>query len=285
MSAMMQEEGHGLALRNHGPHFEPIRMKPHDHIGWVFSGPCEFAALAEPFLAEGASRNERLMYVAEDPSTEVFGEWAEALLPGTLTGASIAEVYGESRIVDAQAQREVFAQVLAEALTEGYSGIRVAADNTPLVLDQERLESWIRWEVVADHFMSERQVTGLCAFDRTQVDVDTLRHLATLHPVSPAASPQPQFRLFTHDGALWLKGDVDSFAIGQMRLALENLPPKTGIVVDLTDTEIVTKDALSALRQLGETGVAITVRGTTDIIRRLTRSVGLQVPNVSVARI
>jgi hypothetical protein len=280
---MIREESHNVALRNHGQRFELVRMKPHDHVGWVFSGPGEFAALASPFLAEGASRNECLMYVAEDPDFEVLDGWAKALSPGTLTVASITEVYGESGIVDAQAQRETFAAVLAEALTEGYSGIRVAADNTPLVLDQERLESWIRWEIVADHFMSEHQVTGLCAFDRTRVDVNTIRHLATLHPVSPAASPRPQFRLFTHDGALWLKGEVDSFAVGQARLALENLPPETDVVVDLTNTESVTKDALSALRQLCETGVVVTVRGATEIVRRLGQSVGVPVPNFSWA--
>ena len=49
--------------RNSGIRFEFLRMRPHDHMGWVFSGPSEFAALAAPFLAEGAALGERLMYV------------------------------------------------------------------------------------------------------------------------------------------------------------------------------------------------------------------------------
>jgi MEDS: MEthanogen/methylotroph, DcmR Sensory domain len=270
-------------MRNHGSRFGIVRMGPHDHIGWIFSGPGEFAALAEPFLAEGAARNERLMYVAENPDITAFGQWTEALPPGTLTAATVAEVYGESGIVDAAKQRATFAQVLGEALATGYSGIRVAADNTALVIDRERIEAWVRWEIVADHFMSQNPVTGLCAFDKTRIDVATLRHLATLHPVWPAESDQPPFRLFSNDSALWLEGEVNSFALGQARLALQDLPAKTNVVVDLTHTETVTSDALSALRQLCETGVAVTVRGATEIVRRLAQSTGVPAQNLSWA--
>ncbi len=270
-------------MRNNGSRFEPLRMKPHDHIGWVFSGPGEFAVLGESFLAEGASLNERLMYVAEDPDISGFGEWTAPLYPGTLTAASIAEVYGESGIVDAPRQRATFAQVLTEALADGYSGIRVAADNTPLVLDHERLESWVRWEIVADHFMSENEVTGLCAFDGGRVDLNTLGNLETLHPVSMAERPTPPFRLFNDDGILRLEGDVNTFAVGKVFLALQHLPPATRVVVDLATTEIVSKDMLSELRRLCETGVSVTVQGATDIIRRLGRSVGIPVRNFSWA--
>jgi MEDS: MEthanogen/methylotroph, DcmR Sensory domain len=268
-------------MRNHGPRFGLVRMGPHDHIGWIFSGPGEFAALAEPFLAEGGARNERLMYVADDPDTAVFGPWTDSLPPGTLTGATVAEVYGESGIVDAAKQQATFAQVLDQALAAGYSGIRVAADNTPLVLGPERIDAWMRWEIVADHFMSQNPVTGLCAFDKTRTDVNTLSHLATFHPVWPAESDQPPFRLFSNDSALWLEGEVNSFTLGQARLALENLPAKTTVVVDLTNTEIVTNDALSALRQLCETGVGVTVRGATEIVRKLAQSTGIAPQSLS----
>jgi hypothetical protein len=165
---------------------------PHDHMGWVLAGSGGFAALDGPFLAEGAARGERPVYVAADPGPAAVAGLAEVAGPHALQVASIAEVYRASRVVDALSQRATFARALADALAAGYSGIRVAADNTPLVTDEDRLAAWIRWEVVADHFMSENQVTGLCAFDREKVDVDRLRHLATLHPLSSAASPVPQ---------------------------------------------------------------------------------------------
>ena len=137
-------------MRSHGIRFECLRMRPHDHMGWTFAGPAEFAALARPFLAEGAARGERLMYVADNPDPAAVAGLAG---PHVLQVASIAEVYGSSGIVDAPGQRAAFAAALADALAEGYSGLRVAADNTPLVTDEGRLTAWIRWEVVADRFM------------------------------------------------------------------------------------------------------------------------------------
>ena len=249
-------------MRNHGSRFEILRMKPHDHIGWTFSGNRDFSALAEQFLREGASLNERLMYVAEDPDPTEFGRWTEELYPGTLIPASTAEVYGESGIIDAARQRATFAAVLADALAEGYSGIRVAADNTRLVIDLERLESWIRWEVVADQFMAENQVTGLCAFDRDQVDVGTLTDLASLHPLSQAGSPAPKFRLFTNDGVLWVTGEVTIGALEQAELALQALPPKTDVIVDLTAIDGISAGLLAAVDRLRRAGAAVTLLGT-----------------------
>lgn len=81
--------------------------------------------------------------------------------------ASVTEIYGPDRTVAATSQRDTFAAELAEALSEGYTGIRVAADNSSLVDTPERLQAWLEWEEVADRFMAENPVTGLCAFDGT----------------------------------------------------------------------------------------------------------------------
>ncbi|HMK98600.1 MAG TPA: MEDS domain-containing protein [Acidimicrobiales bacterium] len=247
-------------MRNRGSCFELLRMRPHDHIGWVFTGSCEFAAVAKPFLEEGAQRGERLMYVADDPGSTPMAELAAALDSDTLQIARISEVYGESGVVDADTQRATFADALAEALTKGYTGIRVAADNTPLVTDPERLQAWIRWEIVADRLMSENPVTGLCAFDRQRINIDTLRHLATLHPLAPSDAPAPQFLLFSDEGQLRLEGEVDAFAVSQAALALKHLPPKTELTVDLTATVVVTKAVMVALHRLIEKGLSISVR-------------------------
>lgn len=100
---------------------------------------------------------------------------------------------------------------------------------------------------VADRFMSENHVTGLCAFDQERVDVDRLRHLATLHPLSSVTSPVPQFRLFADSGQLCVEGEIDSFAVSQLWLALDALPPKTGVLVDLATATLRSQEVLAAL--------------------------------------
>jgi hypothetical protein len=244
-------------------------MRPHDHIGWVFAGPDGFAALARPFLAEGAARGEKLVYITEDPDLAAAARLADVSGPEALQVASIAEVYGTSGLVDAASQRATFTEVLAGALAAGFTGIRVAADNTPLVTDQVRLEAWIKWEIAADRFMSENPVTGLCAFNRDKVDVDRLRHLATLHPLFPAASPVPQFRMFADAGDLCVEGEIDSLAVSQLRLALKILPPRTGVLVDLAAATLRGSKTLTSLGYLCDDGVAVTIRGEPAAISAL----------------
>ncbi len=108
-------------------------MRPHDHIGWVFDGPAGFDALAAPFLAEGAERCERLMYIAADPDPAIVSGLGAAIGSHGVQVASIAEVYGATGVVDPSALLATFSAVFVDALAEGYRGIRVAADNTPLV--------------------------------------------------------------------------------------------------------------------------------------------------------
>jgi len=59
-----------------------------------------------------------------------------------------------------------FEGVLGEALAHGYRGIRVVADNTPLVRgDDESFRRWLAWEQLTDRFQSKSMVTGVCFFD------------------------------------------------------------------------------------------------------------------------
>jgi hypothetical protein len=241
-------------------------MRPHDHIGWTFAGPAGFAELARPFLAEGARLGEKLMYVAADPDP---ADVAGLASPDALQIASIAEVYGSSGVVNAPSQQATFTLALAEALARGYTGIRVAADNTPLITSEVRLAAWMKWEIVADRFMSENPVTGLCAFDRDKADVGGLRHLATLHPLSSAADPVPQFRLFADAGDLRAEGEIDSFAVSQLRLALKTLPPQTGVRIDLATAMLKGRNVLADLGHLASTGVTVTIQGELTAISRL----------------
>jgi hypothetical protein len=155
---------------------------PSGHLAWVFSGVPRFESAATTFLAEGAARGERRMFLADNPVVE---QWPKHLVDrGELVIASVTEIYGYERMVAADTQRETFAGALAEALSEGYTGIRVAADNSSLVDTPERLQAWLAWEDEADRFMAENPVTGLCAFDRTRVGSATLSEVIGTHHVS-----------------------------------------------------------------------------------------------------
>jgi len=258
-------------MRRHGMRFECLRMRPHDHIGWVFAGEAGFEELAGPFLAEGAARGERLMYVTEAPRRATAARLRDRYGSRVIKIAGIADVYGESGIVDPVVQRATFADALADALAAGFSGIRVAADNTPLVTDETRLAAWIRWEHAADRFMADNPVTGLCAFDGQRVDVNQLRHLSTLHPLSASADPEPQFRMYSDDGSLCLEGHVDSFTVAQLPIALEVLPRGTSVLIDLSVATLMSRVPLNGLRRLADGGIPVTIRGERKALDTLAR--------------
>lgn len=279
--SMVMAGGEGRLVRNNGMHVELIGMAPHDHIGWVFSGPDQFAVLARKFLKDGAAMGERLIYVAEGPGSDGPGGLDDLIDAGVLQVRSIAEIYGPSGIVDAVRQRAVFAEALAQAQADGYAGIRVAADNTPLLNDERRFAAWLRWELVADRFMSENPVTGLCAFDRERVDIDRLRHTATLHPLLSSTSPMPQFQLFADDGSLYAEGDLDTSAVQRIAWALPHLPVGTGVVIDLEVTTFVSNAAFRNLHRIAQTGIDVTIRGAASATRPLMKIVSPSHPHLS----
>lgn len=155
---------------------------PAGHVGWVFAGVPSFEGAVARFLAEGVPRGERLIFVADDPAA---ARWPKALLDGgRLVVASVAETYGTQRVVDPKAQQRTFAEWLAGALDDGFSGIRVAGDNTSLIATPERLHAWVRWEGIADQFVAENPVTALCAFDRTRVETASISSVIDMHAVT-----------------------------------------------------------------------------------------------------
>lgn len=119
----------------------------------------------------------------------------------------------------------------------------------------------------------------MCAFDKKKIDTSRLRHLATLHPLSSASSPVPQSRLISEAGVLCIEGQVDSFAVTQLWLALENLPARTQVLVDLATARLMSRGVLvglgqmlAGLGQLCEVGVHVTIRGEPAAIGELRRS-------------
>jgi hypothetical protein len=227
--------------------------------------------LAAPFLAEGAALGERLIYVAQDPDPADMAGLAAVVSHGALVVTSIAEVYGADHVVDPQRQFMTYTAAADEALAAGFTGIRVAADCTSLVATDKQLAAWLRWEVVADRMLSEYPITALCAIDQEKVDVETLRRLATLHPLSSASSPAPPFRLFSAAGKLRAEGQLDPHAVIQMWCAIEDLPRGTGVMVDLATATLTSYAVATGLGQISHSGVEVTIKGDDAAIGELRR--------------
>jgi hypothetical protein len=244
-------------------------MRQHDHIGWVFEGRSEFAALAAPYLAEGAALGQRLMYIAEDPRPEDTAHLATIVDPDQLRISSVAETYGRSMIIDPPRQLATYMGELDAARAAGYTGLRVAADASSLVRDDKQMKTWIQWEITADHTIASEQFTALCGFNKEKVGSTQLHQIASVHPLSSASGPVPQYRIFSDGQAIHVDGQVDSYAITQLWLALETLPVRADVVVDLATTRLMGPGVLAGLTQLCDCGIGVTIRGDRVAIAEL----------------
>jgi DcmR-like sensory protein len=233
--------------------------RSHTHLCRVFDDQAEFRVEAVAFLADGLARGSRVRYLAEgDPETlradiAPLLRLPQAQRPGAVEVGRIADAYADpDSCIDAATQVAVFAAGTRAALADGFTGLRVAADTTPLVGTPAQLDAFARYEYRFDRMMTELPVSGLCGFRRTELGDDVVTQLACLHPSGGAA--QAPFRVHAVRGAeLAVSGEldlttVDLFATTMDRVGLPDGPAE--VVVDATGLAFADHRNLLVLERL-----------------------------------
>jgi hypothetical protein len=196
------------------------------HGCMVFSDVDAFAAFGEEFLAEGADRGERTMYLDRDETITAYGD-------GSL---------------DPHEQVEIWRGTLREALADGYTGLRVVADLTGIVPeDPKALATLARYEHLVDRFMATTDhITGRCGYDSTALDPSVLAALAALH-APDGGNPSQMHLLAVGDEHLRLAGEVDSLTAAESLPILVNaVIPEAGrtVRVDAADLAYIDHNSL-----------------------------------------
>jgi hypothetical protein len=260
-------------------------LEPHDHVAWYGDDTSELYQLASAALGAGARRREKLMFVAEDPDPARLGDIDELdrlLDSGQLELADIGAVYGNGGAFSATRQLATFEGVLADALMDGYTGIRVVADNTPLVRGDERgFRRWLSWEQMTDRFQSTFNVTGICYFDRSSLSEERQADLATVHPVRSQNSVEPPFSFFVDGDAVSVTGTLDSWSAGQLERILSTTLDDQPLIVDLSRAEFVDHHALLALNAAAGVKRPVRIRRARPIMRELLALLEVPTPNLS----
>jgi anti-anti-sigma regulatory factor len=116
----------------------------------------------------------------------------------------------------------------------------VAADITPLVADPARREAHVRWEQIADRYMTTHPLAPLCMYDTRRVDgIDAI---VCAHPLR--GPDEPLFGLYAGGPArAMLQGEIDACWSEVFAEVLRGLPD-TDSVIDLTRLSFI--DARSA---------------------------------------
>jgi len=262
-------------------------LQPHDHVAWFGDEAGELYSVASTALADGARRGEKLMFVAEEPDPALLSgidEVDRMLATGQLELFAVDAVYGNGNAFSASAQLATFERVLTDALADGYSGIRVVADNTPLVRgDDESFRRWSAWEQLTDRFQAASAVTGVCFFDHAALSGERQADLAALHPVRSASAVESPFSLVSDGDAVSVTGVLDASSVDRFRRILGTLPVDRPLVVDVSGAKFMERDALLVLAESASADRPLRVRGDGHL-RDLVSLVGGATPELQFER-
>lgn len=269
----MESPGPDMPMRRRVSVESPSALRPHDHTAWFGDGSAELYAMAREALAEGARRNEKLMFVAKDPDMSGLRglDAGRLIADGRLEVMDVADAYGGGTAFSASAQLARFRRVLEDALDAGYSGIRVVADSTSLAQgDQESFAGWLAWEQLADHFQADSMVTGICFFDRTALSAERLADLAALHPVRRTQRwLEPPFTVFVDGDAVLLIGSLGADSSEQLRRVLAAIDFEQKPAVDLSAAHLLDNEALLALIEFASSRRPLVLRGNEHLRQRV----------------
>jgi MEDS: MEthanogen/methylotroph, DcmR Sensory domain len=130
-------------MRRHGALGTASDLGIHDHGCWLYRGDAVLRHAVVEYLSDGRRLGQRLVYVGGKPEiglrADLDGlEDVEPLLrDGGLRVVPIPELYRPGEPIDAEGQLATFAEATEEALADGYTGLRVAAEVTTLVTEPE----------------------------------------------------------------------------------------------------------------------------------------------------
>ncbi|WP_051366050.1 MEDS domain-containing protein [Hamadaea tsunoensis] len=258
-------------------------LSHHDHVGWVFDTPGDFRAAATRFLADGLAGGQRVLLVTGDvDGADLSDDFAAA----RDTGAAVVLDVGMYRSGDPYVPVETYARAVDEALADGFTGLRVAADVTSLVRTAEDRAAFARYERLADELMIRSMFSALCAYDRAELGAAEAAELVCVHPVARRSSvPLRLHNSETPGIAAVLAGDVDMHGYALLRTALDSAD-LTGVdgtvTIDARDLAFIDHRGLIQLVEHVRARGATTVLsvGARSVIRPLAQL--LRLPDLQV---
>jgi two-component system, chemotaxis family, sensor kinase Cph1 len=168
-----------------------VLLNPGDHVCAMYSSEDELASTVGDFLAEGLRQSERCWYLpAADNSNAVRAslkargvDVAQAENRGALKILSSNAAYNVRGDFEPEETMAVFSNAIEQALCDGFSGFRAAA-NMSWALDLDGgPERLITYEALLRSLFSTARATGLCLYDRARMPLTIIDGALATHPI------------------------------------------------------------------------------------------------------
>lgn len=192
--------------------------------------------------------------------------------------AVLGDLYRAGSVIDPDEMLATFTAATEDAVAQGYAGLRVVADATPLIRTPEQLAAFATWEHKADRYMTGHPLSAMCGFDRTELSASAADVLACLHPAARAGIAP--FGVFASDdhADLALAGELDVSDSDSLRACLgrTGLDVTRELIVDGTRLKFVDHRGLESIRDFA-TGLGATavLRTSSALPGRLIDLLGL----------
>jgi hypothetical protein len=256
-----------------------------DHVCWVYDESDDesddaFDEALREFIAGGLERGERLLCVGDAvidrlQHTDVHG----LIASGTLETLSLAQAYDATHEFVPEEQLAYYDAAVQRAVDDGYRGLRVIADVTGLAADPACMDQLMRWEHLADEWMSRGTgLSAMCTYS-AELPAEALAAATSVHPAARAPEFLASFRIFFDDGRLVLAGSVDTFTAARLAALLASSPVAPhGVVLDVSRLRFLDVAACRTLGRWVRDGRTppVTVHGASPMFRRMWRLMGLE---------
>jgi anti-anti-sigma regulatory factor len=269
-----------VGVRAQGLLTEVTAVGAGDHVCWVYDDPGAFEAAVHEFVAGGLDRGERLLCVGERVIDSLRGENPSLadvdtlLADGVLETLTVAQAYDATGRFVPERQLEFYDAATRRAISDGYRGLRVVADVSPLAVDPARRTDLIRWERLADDYVAHGPgMSAMCLY-RADLSPEALTEAASGHPLVHSPDRFPDFRIFFDDGRLVLAGSIDTFGADRLARALASSPVSGAtMTLDLGRTEFIDlagcRTIASWARQLRGRSVQLAVLGASRLVQQM----------------
>jgi PAS domain S-box-containing protein len=170
---------------------ELTKLKHGDHICSIYENEAEQLAASIPVIVEGLARGERCIYIADNLTVE---EIVQALRAAgvdvererqrdalrLLTRADTCIRTGEFA---PQAMIDFIRQAEAEALADGFSGLRQMGEMSWVLGSEPGCDRLIEFEALVNRLLINSKIVGLCQYKRSRFDVACIHDVFRTHPL------------------------------------------------------------------------------------------------------
>src|ERR1700720_882744 len=170
---------------------EFTKLKQGDHICLIYENPGEQLAAAVPFIIDGLAREERCIYIADDRSVEdVVRALAGAAVDvvqerrrGALRLLTPQDTYLRAGRFVPKAMKDFLRQAEADALADGFSGLRLAGEMTWVLEPKPGCDRLIEYEALLNQLPTNSKSVILCQYHRSRFGAPCIHDVFRTHPL------------------------------------------------------------------------------------------------------